>query len=435
VVVMDLRKTLVTRLAAAFAVLLVLFGLIWQQDVREDARSEQQATMQLVAFLLSLSEPVTEHSLTQALTTGQFRHVKLQLMTDAPQAEQPAPIDSAGFFQHWLGLSLEGGASQRVQVGKQTVLISADPDSELQEKLRNSLRILLMLLAFCAACLALTWFAVHHALSPVKEINAGLVRLAAGEAQAKLPAFALREFVAIAQVMDQLADKLSRARESQLRLTRQLMEVQDKERRELAAELHDEFGQSLTAISATAAYIERHALHTPIETLRVCAQEIGSESRRISGHVRQMLTRLRPYGLEDSGIREALQELVVGWQARLPDRQMDCHIAPLPTVSAPVGLALYRCLQEALTNAVRHSGADHIDVRAAVQGSQIELTVSDNGGGRAEALSTRVSGGLLGLRERVTMAGGQFKISDRTGGGVVIHASLPFTNMETSCQA
>lgn len=106
---MDLRKTLVTRLAAAFAVLLVLFGLIWQQDVREDARSEQQATMQLVAFLLSLSEPVTEHSLTQALTTGQFRHVKLQLMTDAPQAEQPAPIDSAGFFQHWLGLSLEGG--------------------------------------------------------------------------------------------------------------------------------------------------------------------------------------------------------------------------------------------------------------------------------------------------------------------------------------
>jgi two-component system sensor histidine kinase UhpB len=148
-----------------------------------------------------------------------------------------------------------------------------------------------------------------------------------------------------------------------------------------------------------------------------------------------MLTRLRPYGLEDSGIREALQELVVGWQARLPDRQMDCHIAPLPTVSASVGLALYRCLQEALTNAVRHSGADHIDVRAAVQGSQIELTVSDNGGGRAEALSTRVSGGLLGLRERVTMAGGQFKISDRTGGGVVIHASLPFTNMETSCQA
>jgi two-component system sensor histidine kinase UhpB len=320
-------------------------------------------------------------------------------------------------------------------VGKQTVLISADPDSELQEKLSNSLRMLLMLLAFCAACLALTWFAVHHALSPVKEINAGLVRLAAGEAQAKLPAFALREFVAIAQVMDQLADKLSRARESQLRLTRQLMEVQDKERRELAAELHDEFGQSLTAISATAAYIERHALHTPIETLRVCAQEIGSESRRISGHVRQMLTRLRPYGLEDSGIREALQELVVGWQARLPDRQMDCHIAPLPTVSAPVGLALYRCLQEALTNAVRHSGADHIDVRAAVQGSQIELTVSDNGGGRAEALSTRVSGGLLGLRERVTMAGGQFKISDRTGGGVILHASLPFTNLETSCQA
>jgi len=434
-IVMDLRKTLVTRLAAAFAVLLVLFGLVWQQDVREDARAEQQATMQLVTFLLSLSEPVSEHSLAQALAAGQFRHVKLQLATDAPQAVQPAPVGPAGLFQQWLGLSVEGVSTQRIQVGTQTLLISADPDSELQEKLSNSLRVLLMLLAFCAACLALTWFAVHHALSPVKEINAGLVRLAAGEAQAQLPAFALREFAAIAQVMDQLADKLSRARESQQRLTRQLMEVQDKERRELAAELHDEFGQSLTAISATAAYIERHALHTPIETLRVCAHEIGNESRRISGHVRQMLTRLRPYGLEDSGIREALQELVVGWQARLPDRQVDCAIAPLPAVSAPVGLALYRCLQEALTNAVRHSGADRIDVRAAVRGSWIELTVTDNGGGRAEALSTRASGGLLGLRERVAMVGGQFKISDRTGGGVILHASLPFTNLETSCQA
>ena len=74
---MDLRKTLITRLAAAFAVLLVLFGMVGQQDLREDAQSEQQATMKLVAFLLSLSESEPESGLAQALKSGQFRHVKL----------------------------------------------------------------------------------------------------------------------------------------------------------------------------------------------------------------------------------------------------------------------------------------------------------------------------------------------------------------------
>jgi two-component system sensor histidine kinase UhpB len=256
-----------------------------------------------------------------------------------------------------------------------------------------------------------------------------------------LPSFALREFAAIAQVVDQLAESLSCARESQRRLTRQLMEVQDKERRELAAELHDEFGQSLTAISATAAYIEHHAHHAEAATLTDCAREIGSESRRISGHVRQLLTQLRPYGLEDSGMREALRELVAAWQARLPDLQISAHIGPLPAVSADVGLALYRCLQEALTNCVRHSGATHIEVSVGMLGGErlaergdepvvdpvvrIGLTVSDNGTGQAQVLLRQPGGGLLGLRERLAMVGGHLQISDRAGGGVVLSAALP----------
>lgn len=433
---MDLRKTLITRLAAAFAVLLVLFGLVGQQDLREDAQSEQQATMKLVAFLLSLSESASESGLAQALKPGQFRHVKLQLAGDDPSAHQPAARHTEWPISQWLGLSAEGVTAQRIQVGTQTVLISADPDSELNEKLSNALRVLLMLLIFCVVCLALTWFAVHRALLPVKEINAGLVRLAAGEPTARLPPMALREFAAIAKVVDQLAEELRSARESQRCLTRQLMEVQDKERRELAAELHDEFGQSLTAISATAAYIEHHAHHADVATLTDCAREIGSESRRISGHVRQLLTQLRPYGLEESGMRESLRELVAAWQARLPDLQIQAHIGPLPAVSADVGLAMYRCVQEALTNCVRHSGAKHMEVTVGVltsdklepgepQMGHIGVTVSDNGTGQAQVLQRQPGSGLLGLRERLAMVGGQLTISDRAGGGVVLSATLP----------
>ena len=438
---MDLRRTLLARLTLAFAVLLLLFGLVWLKDLREDALAEQQATVHLIELLLASPDDDAPARLAAALTPGQFRHVKLDM--SAPEAMSPGtPAQPRGLLP-WLGLSMEGAQAHRIRVGTQDLWISPDPDSEFREKLSTSVQVLIMLVLFCGICLGLTWFAVDHALSPVKELNAGLVRLAAGQERAQLPGFALREFAAIAQVVDQLADSLSRARESQRRLTRQLMEVQDKERRELAAELHDEFGQSLTAISATAAYIEHHAHHAEAATLTDCAREIGTESRRISGHVRQMLTQLRPYGLEDSGMREALRELVAAWQARLPDLQIKAHIGPLPAVSAEVGLALYRCLQEALTNCVRHSGAQHIEVTVGVLAQEhstaprdepvrrIGLTVSDNGTGQAQVLQRQPGGGLLGLRERLAMVGGQLQISDRPGGGVVLSATLPVQDKET----
>ena len=438
---MDLRRTLLARLTLAFAVLLLLFGLVWLKDLREDALAEQQATVHLIELLLASPDDNAPARLAAALTPGQFRHVKLDM--SAPEPMSPGtPAQLQGLLP-WLGLSMEGAQAHRIRVGTQDLWISPDPDSEFREKLSTSVQVLIMLVLFCGICLGLTWFAVDHALSPVKELNAGLVRLAAGQERAQLPGFALREFAAIAQVVDQLADSLSRARESQRRLTRQLMEVQDKERRELAAELHDEFGQSLTAISATAAYIEHHAHHAEAATLTDCAREIGSESRRISGHVRQMLTQLRPYGLEDSGMREALRELVSAWQARLPDLQIKAHIGPLPAVSADVGLALYRCLQEALTNCVRHSGAQHIEVTVGVLAQErstapgdepvrrIGLTVSDNGTGHAQVLQRQPGGGLLGLRERLAMVGGHLHISDRPGGGVVLSATLPVQDKET----
>ena len=142
-------------------------------------------------------------------------------------------------------------------------------------------------------------------------------------------------------------------------------------------------------------------------------------------------------------MREALRELVSAWQARLPDLQIKAHIGPLPAVSADVGLALYRCLQEALTNCVRHSGAQHIEVTVGVLAQEhstapgdepvrrIGLTVSDNGTGQAQVLQRQPGGGLLGLRERLAMVGGQLQISDRLGGGVVLSATLPVPNKET----
>ena len=162
----------------AFAVLLLLFGLVWLKDLREDALAEQQATVHLIELLLASPDDNAPARLAAALTPGQFRHVKLDM--SAPEPMSPGtPAQPQGLLP-WLGLSMEGAQAHRIRVGTQDLWISPDPDSEFREKLSTSVQVLIMLVLFCGICLGLTWFAVDHALSPVKELNAGLVRLAAG---------------------------------------------------------------------------------------------------------------------------------------------------------------------------------------------------------------------------------------------------------------
>ena len=88
-------------------------------------------------------------------------------------------------------------------------------------------------------------------------------------------------------------------------------------------------------------------------------------------------------------------------------------------------MALYRCVQEALTNCVRHSAADRIDVDCCCEDENIVLTVSDNGRGQALVLQQRPGNGLLGLKARLAMVGGELSFTDRPGGGVVLTATLP----------
>jgi two-component system sensor histidine kinase UhpB len=419
---LDLRRTLVVRLALFFAVLGLVFSAVWLLDLRDDAVEEQAAASRLVELLLAGNGPDAAARVAAVLARGDLRHVQVSLLR---AGEEPSPPALSGWAGVW-GLPSGALHDHRIVLGDRVLLIRPDPQSEIREKLRASAQVLAMLLLFGAACLAVTWFVVHRALAPVKELEAGLARLERGEA-AHLPRFELREFAAIAGAVDWLAASLGRAREGQRRLTRQLMDVQDKERRELAAELHDEFGQSLTAISAAAAYIEHHAPGADPAVLAECAREIGNESRRISDHVRQLLAQLRPYGIEGICMGEALRELVAGWQARLPDTAVSARIEVLPVVPDAAGLALYRALQEALTNCVRHSGADQIAVTCSVAAGRVWLAVSDNGRGRAATLREQAGGGLLGMHERLAMAGGELQIEDAADGGITLRAWVPLT--------
>lgn len=416
---MDLRRRLVIQLALALACLLGIFMLVWLHDAREDALAEQAAALRLVDLINAASQiPESPEAAQALLAQSQLRHLQAQL--DPPQKAGPASQ-----VVGWPDLSSLSATPRELSWGGQRLVLAPDPHSEWREQLSASAHVMGLLLVFGGLCLLMTWRAVDQALRPVREIETALQHLQTGTAPARLPDFALREFQSIGRGIDALAQSLQQSRQQQQQLTSALMEVQDKERQQLAAELHDEFGQSLTAISATAAYIERHAESADASALSECAREISQESRRISGHVRHMLSQLKPYGLNEEGTADALRELVCSWQVRLPDMHLAADIARLPPLPSDCALALYRCLQEALTNCVRHSQASRIQVMCGVQDAEVVLVVLDDGIGHAHDLMQGQGHGLLGLRERLRRAGGQLQLQDNPSGGIVLSARIP----------
>jgi len=211
------------------------------------------------------------------------------------------------------------------------------------------------------------------------------------------------------------------------RLMRQLMDVQEKERRLLARDLHDELGQLLTSINARAEYLARHAEG---DELRAMAEEIVRDTKASFDASHATLMRLRPATLDALGLHAALSELTVqtgelfGMQCSL---QAEGEIDDLDDMHA---IAIYRLVQEGVTNAYRHGKARSVDIILnnipphAGRGGHVQIEIRDNGKGlHVQGASEGM--GLIGMRERVQALGGTFLMTDMPQGGVRIEAILP----------
>jgi len=321
------------------------------------------------------------------------------------------------------------GGGQLIRIGEQELRLAPNPASEIEERLGDTVRLCITLLFFSGATLLVAWRAADRALAPVRELEAGLQRLARGERAATLPPFALREFRRVAAAIDQLAAALDDSRAVRRQLSQQLIEVQEDERRTLARELHDEMGQTLTAIGVTAAYLERNAGQIAAGQIAECAGDLRREVKTSGEQLRVMLRRLRPHGLDATALAGALQELVSGWQQRATQIEFSLELpGGLPALGETAGLVLYRAVQEALTNVVRHSGARRCRVGVVVEAQTLRLSVEDDGQG-LPAAGPAHRGGLLGMEERLTMAGGRLDVKSGPG-GLHLQATLPLKQEE-----
>ena len=225
-------------------------------------------------------------------------------------------------------------------------------------------------------------------------------------------------------------------------LARELIVAQESERRALARELHDELGQMCNAIHVEAAYIVnlagREDTATAVATT-AGARRIAASAQGLYQLVRDMLNRLRPAALDELGLVPALEGLCEGFEARtrIPCRFVRDEISqPLDDATA---IALYRIVQEALSNVARHANATRVEIRLRREGDErvqeprerLILTIDDDGRGMEQS-APRSGFGLLGMQERVAALGGVLAFDSAPGRGLRLQMAIPAASPQAS---
>ena len=219
---------------------------------------------------------------------------------------------------------------------------------------------------------------------------------------------------------------LEHSREELRQLTAGLLLAREEERTAIAREIHDVLGQTLTALKMDVMWI---GARSPADAPAAIRQKVTAMAGLIDDMivtVRRIATSLRPGVLDDLGLAAAVE-----WQAQEFEQRTDIHCTFRSSVDEsaldpPVSTALFRILQEALTNVARHSRARRVAVTLEHAGTDIVLEVRDEGVGitAADAASVR-SIGLAGMRERAQLVGGGFSISGAAGAGTTVRAQVP----------
>ena len=202
---------------------------------------------------------------------------------------------------------------------------------------------------------------------------------------------------------------------------RRVVEAQERERRRLAIELHDETGQSLAAVLMGLRRLEESddpaAVRSTVEELRATVVNAVQELRALA-------VELRPKALDDFGLAPALERLVDTYSRRT-GLEVDSHLAGLePRLAEPVESALYRIAQEALTNIAKHAGASAVSIVTRRDGERLTMIVEDNGTGFDE--TTPAQGlGLVSMRERAELLGGSLRVESSTDHGTTLVVEVP----------
>lgn len=407
-----------------------------RDNITDEIKSSARLTMQLLTAALISGSAENQPEEQQILIThlqrlDDIRHLNIAIVRGDgtiiyPFSErQQAPRQSVPTW--FVDLVKPPPAEYRKRIaspliGTSEIVILADPTDEIQDAWQEARSIVILIVIFTLLCIILMAIIIRRSLKPVNQISTGLGVIQSGDYAARLPQFNLPELNRLSQQFNHMAQVLDEQQRENRQLNKRLLSVQESERRYLSRELHDELGQSISAIKAMAVTLRQQSDAKPEG-----ANAIIGVCNQMYGVVRDMMNRLRPVALEELGLVTAIERLVDGWN----DRQEECFCVltirgNYDAINEDTAITLYRIVQEALTNVAKHATAEKVEIQIEQDtNSEIALHIRDNG--RGFDIDDRRKGmGLLGMRERVEVLNGKISLASEPDRGVSIDIHIPF---------
>jgi len=312
-----------------------------------------------------------------------------------------------------------------------TIAIETDPRNEILEIWNEFAESLIAPVVLCALLILLIYLYIERALRPLGCLAAAMEEVGEGRYRTRIDGNLTPELARLRDSFNRMAARLAEADATNRRLNEQLLTLQDQERSELARDLHDEVSPFLFAINIDAAAASRRLDEGRAAEAGGHIQSIAEAVRHMQRQVRQMLGRLRPIGLAEFGLREAIENMVAFWRRRRPDLRYQVEIcADCEDLGELLGTTVCRVVQEALSNAVRHAEPTTVTISVDCRDDLLEdrdairVVVADDGRGVCEP--TRLGYGLIGVNERVNAVGGRLTFSSQPGKGFAVTAILPY---------
>ena len=449
---LSLRARLNTLLALVLTVGLAINIARLVLEAAPRVQAEDQSVIRLArefieTLVVGLNEtPDPDARLNQIVQDlNRLRHVSIERQDDAGAARSPTTDRSsddreAYSLPAWF-VALVHPEKTAVNVpisihGKAgSLVITSHPNDEMAEIWDGIVTQLQVGSAIAVALFLITMMVVSRALAPIQALSEAMTKLESGGYDTRVKPDGPPELAAICTKLNHLAAALGDAVEDKRRLAERVVSLQDVERKEIARELHDEFGPHLFALRAHASSLMRiaEAREPNKDALQKHGGAILEQVNALQQFNRRVLEKLRPVGLTELGLREALGALLHLWGESHPGVVIETAISPsLGKTGETADLTIYRTVQEALTNVFRHAGATSVNVtiEAVEQLSGMErgsrewalVRVRDNGSGLSP--DHRLGLGLTGMRERILALGGTLTVAS-SDGGVIVEALVP----------
>jgi two-component system, NarL family, sensor histidine kinase UhpB len=437
---MSIQRRLFVAVVVVLAISAVIGSVLTYFHALTKVRTEMEAAISvgthIVQNAVDDAEELTNPRRRLRLVVADFdgdRHLLASLVSEEGSLlARSTPLEPDDSAPGWF-LRLVGGQPITVYpelppsvAGNNRIVLQSSPINEVAEVWSDAKLNVATLIVFCVVLILLAYWTLLHALRPIENVCTALARVGRGDYSARLKESVPLELEPLRKGFNAMTERLAEMELANRSLTKQIVNLQEEERAQIARDLHDEVGPFLFATGADATMIRQFMTNASYADASARAEAIIESVRHMQRHLRTILSRLRPGMLIDVGLEQAVHGLVEFWRARRPGIRFTESIS-VPTLGCGVDDVAFRLIQESLSNAVRHGQPSEVYVTVSATEVTAYVEVKDDGIGFSRR--DQIMGfGINGMRERVAAVGGTFDAENRKDGhGIVVSAKIPLS--------